>query len=446
VVLPKRQLSLWHIIAVATGMVIGAGIFKTASLAALNAGSSFALFAVWIAGGIISIMGALCYAELTSAYPHEGGDYHILREAYGDTIAFLFAWSRFSVIFTGSTALLAFVLGDYLNQVIPLGRYGIAVLAIIIIVFLTLLNLRGIKVGAGTQIGLTIIDVIGLLLVGVAGLWLLLHNAPPVQPILSIPPDMNGTVPNYGTAMVFVLLAFGGWNDVATLSAEARDDQRGMVRALIASLTLVTFLYVLANWAYWRGLGLGGLAASQAPAADLMRHAFGPVGEWIMVGLVSVAAIGIINALIIVGGRTAFATASNFATLSWMSNWNAARGTPTTAVWAQSIMSILLIIFGTLTRDGFTTMVDYLTPIYWLFIILSALAVIILRRKHPERARPFKVPFYPLLPLIFAEACLYVLWSSLVYVKIGAVVSISVFVIGSILIIILRALDKRKTT
>jgi basic amino acid/polyamine antiporter, APA family len=425
-------------------MVLGAGIFKTASLAALNAGSTEGLFGVWVAGGIISLMGALCYAELTTAYPSEGGDYYFLGEAYGQTTAFLFSWSRFSVVYTGSTALLAFTLGDYLNEIVPIGRYGTGVIAVTLIVALTALNLRGIRLGAGAQVLLTSVNMIGLLLVTAAGLAIVISVTPPVSSTLSVPPDMAGMIPNYGTAMVFVLLAFGGWNDVATLSAEVRDGQRGMVRALIASLVVITALYLMVNWAYWRVLGLGGLAASDAPAADAMARAFGPVGKTVIVLLVCTAAISIMNALIIVGGRTAYSTAQNFTSLSWLSGWNIARGVPSAAVWAQSFMSILLVGFGVATREGFVTMVDYLTPIYWLFIMLSGLAVVILRRKQPDRPRPFKVPLYPALPLLFSLACAYVLWSSLVYVKSGAIVSVSVFVIGSLIIILLRQLDSRK--
>lgn len=413
-------------------MVVGAGIFKTSPMVAQALGEPWQLYLAWAVGGVLSLVGALCFAELAAAFPDAGGDYHFLRRAYGHRLGFLFAWSRFAVIHTGSMALLGFVFGDYLAQVVDLspwlGPHASALLAAALIVVLTGLNLLGVHVGLGTQLGLTVLVLAGLALLGLAA---------GVQQVGGVAAATQGGTPgepDWGMAMVFVFLAYGGWSDAATLSAEMRGVQRGMLRALLLGLALVMALYLLANWAYVRVLGLPGLAHSDAPAAELMRVAFGRGAELLMVGVVTLTALSVMNAILIAGPRTTYAAARDLAAEWHLARWNARRGTPSAAVLATSGVALALVAFGDLTRGGFSTMVDYLSPVYWFFITLSGLAVVVLRRREPEVMRPFRVPLYPLLPLLFAVCSAYVLWSSLVYVKAGAVVGIAVLGVGAVLL------------
>jgi amino acid transporter len=423
-------------------MVIGAGIFKTSPMVAQSLGSDTALYLAWAFGGLLSFVGALCFAEMAAAFPSAGGDYHFLRLAFGARMGFLFAWSRFAVIHTGSMALLAFVFGDYVGQVVELGPQGKAALAAGAIALLTVLNLLGVRAGLGTQIGLMGVVLTGLLMVGTAGAWLTWQGMAPATPLQA----GGGAVrADWGTAMVFVFLAYGGWSDAATLSAEMRDAQRGMARALRLGLGIVVALYLLANWAYLRGLGLDGLAASSAPAAELMRRAFGRPGEWVIVAIVATTAVAVMNALLIAGARTTYAAARDLSRDSRVGHWDPARGTPTGAVLAMGAVALALVGFGTLTRGGFSTMVDYLSPVYWLFLSFSGLALIRLRQRHPQAPRPFRVPLYPLLPLAFSACSGYVLVSSLVYVKLGALVGVGVLAVGALLLwpLMRRAGDTR---
>jgi len=421
-------------VALCVGMVVGAGIFKTSPMVAGALSSDVALYLAWAFGGLLSFVGALCFAEMAAAFPDAGGDYHFLRRAYGQRLGFLFAWSRFAVIHTGSMALLAFVFGDYLAQVVDLspwlGPHASAVLAAGLIALLTVLNLLGVQVGLGTQLGLMGVVLGGLLLLGAGGASAALAGTPPMTPLQVSDPARH----DWGTAMVFVFLAYGGWSDAATLSAEMRDDRRGIARALWWGLALVMAFYLLANWAYLRVLGLDGLARSEAPAAELMRLCFGRPGELLMVGIVTLTALSVMNAILIAGPRTTYAAARDLAAELRLGQWNARRGTPTAAVVATSAVALALVAFGTLTRDGFSTMVDYLSPVYWFFLMLSGLAVIVLRRREPEQPRPYRVPFYPWLPLAFAACSAYVLWSSLVYVKTGALVGVAVLALGGLVL------------
>ncbi len=431
---PRRQVGVWQAISVCVGMVIGAGIFKSPALVAANVDSELTMLLAWAFGGAMSLAGALCFAEMAAAFPDPGGDYHFLRRAFGPRVGFLFAWSRFAVIHTGSLAMLAFVLGDYLAEFAHLGAYGSPLAAMLAIVALAAVNLAGLRAGMGTQVGLMVVVFAGLIAVGFAGVAIALQGAAPVAPARS----GNPSAPGLGTALVFVFLAYGGWSDAATLSAEMRDPRRGITRALVAGMAIVTALYLFANWAYLRGLGLAGVAGSNAPAADLMQLAFGPAGQAAMVAVVAVTAITSMNAILIAGARTTYAAARDTGGLGALAEWHRDRGTPAWAIIAISAVALLLVGLGTWTRSGFATMVDFLSPVYWLFLTLSGAALIALRRRFPDVARPFRVPGYPLLPFAFMATSACMVYASIAYVRIGTVFGIVILLVGVVLLAFLE--------
>jgi amino acid transporter len=429
------RLTAWSIATVAIGMVIGAGLFKSPAAVAANVGSATEFFAVWLLGGVLGMLGGLCYAELAAAFPSHGGDYRFLSLAYGRRIGFLFAWSRFAVINTGSLALLGFVLGDYFNAWLSLGPIGPSLYATAAIVIFTGLNLRGRTTSIDTQHGLTLALMAGVALLGCVGLWFVWRNVPPLDPA----PMTGGSVGQFGLALVFVMLAYGGWSEIATLSLELRDRQRGMLKALLIGLSVVTALYLVINWALWRGLGLSGLANAEAPANALMSRAFGPISQLPVIAVVFAAVVTSINATIIVGARTTLAAARDWPALRRLADWDEARGVPAGAIVAQSAVAVLLVVLGTVTREGFATMVDYTAPVYWFFMMLSGLAVPILRWREPAVPRPFRLPLSPGLPLLFAASSAFVLWSSLNYVRIGALAGLGVLAAGLVLTFAMRA-------
>lgn len=445
---PQRVLGVREAVAIIVGIVIGAGIFKAPSLVAQFTGSPGWMFAAWVLGGVVSLLGALCYGELAAAYPHAGGDYHFLMRAYGRRVAFLFAWARFSVITTGSIALLAFVFGDYMSALLRLGPFSEALYAAAAIVVLGWVNLRGMRSGALTQTWLTAAEVLGLLLVVVAGLYLLTQGGGATEPaVAAVGASGGGGAPGwsaFGLAMVFVLLTYGGWNEAAYLGAELRDVSRNMIRALLTSILLITVLYLLVNWAYLYGLGIEGMAKSQAVAADLLKVAFGRTGETLIALMVGVAALTSINATMIVGARTNFAVGRDWPALSGLGRWDAGRNAPVNALLAQGMFSLVLVALGSATRGGFQTMVDYTAPVFWTFFLLCTIALIVLRQREPNVPRPFKVPFYPVLPLLFAACCAYMLWSSLAYVRVGALVGVVVLAVGGMLLFALNGRGERR--
>jgi basic amino acid/polyamine antiporter, APA family len=418
---PQEMLSLRNAIAIIVGVVIGAGIFETPSLVATNTQSSAMVLFAWLLGGVMSLIGALCYAELATAYPHAGGNYHYLMRAFGKNWAFLFAWARMTVIQTGSIVLLAFVFGDYASQVWRLGEYSPSIYAAGIIGLFTVINIIGIRHSKSTQNLLASALVVGLLLVIVAGLMFA------TPPAISETPTSSR---NFGLAMVFVLLSYGGWNEAAYISAEIRNRRRNMVRSLLVSIGIITVIYLLINVAYVFGLGLQGMAESEAVAADLMRRAFGEPGAVLISILITIATLSSINATIFTGARTNYALGKNFALFSFMGDWRNGPSTPTNALLVQSAIALGLVLIGTLTRKGFETMVDYTAPIFWFFFLLTGISLFVLRVREPEVERPFRVPFYPLTPILFCLICSYLLYSSLAYTGIGAMLGVAVVLAG----------------
>ena len=434
---PQRLLSPLGAVAIIIGIVIGAGIFKTPSIVAEITGDVGWALTLWVGGCIISLAGALCYAELATLYPHAGGDYHFLTKAYGKNVSFLYGWAKAMVINTGSIALLAFVFGDYMTKVLPLGLHSDIYWAAGIVVVLTIVNLIGIQASANIQTVLTVFEISGLLAIIIAGFGLFTSPLPPVinPPLFSSTPQIG----MLGLAMVFVLLTFGGWNESAYISAELKGTLHTIVRVIVFSLVIISIIYVLVNMALINGLGLKQLASSKAASADLLGLAFGPIGEKLLGLFVGVAALTSINATMIVGARTNFAMGEDWYGLRKMAQWESSRGTPHFAYLVQGIISLALVGFGALQSDGFEAMVEFTAPVFWSFLFLVGISLFILRAKD-RKPRVFSVPLYPLTPLIFCLACAYLSYSSFSYAhsKGAVLISLYVMLIGLAALLVLR--------
>lgn len=427
VAVPRPTLSLADAVGIIVGIIIGAGIFKTPALVAGNVDGTVMLVLAWMLGGVISLIGALCYAELASTYPDAGGDYHFLTRAFGQRLSFLFAWGRLTVIQTGSIALLAFVLGDYASAVVPLGSYSTPLYAALVVTALTALHIAGRPKTAFAQNLLTSFEILGVLLVAFVGLF-----GPSAAPVAA---GATSTSAGFGLVMVFVLLTYGGWNEASYVSAEVRDPGRNMVRALVISIVLITALYVVVNIGLVRGLGQAGLAASKAPAADLLQKMSGRATAVLVSVIVVISTLTSVNATIFTGARSAYAVGRDFRPFRLLGRWHGGRQAPVNALAVQAIIALLLIVVGTLTRRGFETMVEYTAPVFWTFILLAGIALFVLRRREPTRPRPFRVPFYPLTPLVFCATCAYLLYSSLVYTGFGALLGVAVVATGGIVLL-----------
>ncbi len=432
---PQRVLTLFDCVAIVVGIVIGASIFRLPSIVAGQVGDDGLILLVWLLGGVISFIGALCYAELTTAFPSTGGEYHFLTRAFGLRVGFMFTWARMTVIQTGSIAFLAYVFGDYAGQIVPLGIYESSIYAVLAVVTFTWLNIAGVHQTRAVQKVLTSITVLGLVLVVGVGLT---HVAQfgPAPAAASANNGFSSAV--LGSSLIFVLLTYGGWNEAAYVSAETRGGPRSMAGALFVGIGIITAVYVLVNFIYLKVLGTAAVAASDAIAVDLMEILVGPAGGKLAAALVLVLVLASLNVTIITGARTNYALGRDVAMFAFLGHWSAKSGAPVRALLFQGAISLGLVFLGALNRGGVATMVDYLAPVFWFFFLLIGTSLFVLRSKEPDALRPFRVPLYPLTPALFCLTSAYLLYSSLTYTGFGALVGVLVLAAGMPFLIIAR--------
>lgn len=423
--------------AVVVGIVIGASIFRAPHNVAEATGNVWLMVATWGFGGFLCLCGALTYAELASTYPKVGGEYVFLSRAFGRGVGFLFAWARATVIQAGSIAATAYIFGEYMQQLLGLGTYGPLIWAMAATTVLAICNVAGLRAGRWTQNVLTAFKVAGVVAIIGAGL-LAASTAAPAPGAAESPTD--GGWPGFGglgLAMVFVLYTYGGWNESAYVAGELKRQRRGTLWVLVGSILLLTGLYVAVNVAYLQVLGLDGMVAEKAVAARAMRSVGGPWAERAVVVLVAVSALGAINGCIWTGARAICGVGEDFRPLRWLGRWHPRSGAPVAAVLLQGGVAAVLIILPNLGEgfrealgSGFDTAVQYTAPVFWLFFLLTGVSALMLRRQEPEVTRPFRIPFYPVTPLLFCLMCAYMLYSSVAYTRLGAMVGVAVLALG----------------
>jgi len=419
---PRPGISVLQGVAFIVGIVVGIGIFKSPQLVAQSVTSEAAFILLWLFGGMVTLIGALVYAELGSAYPSGGGEYYFISRALGRPTGLLFAWARVTVLQTGIIAAVAFVFGDYAQQLVPLGHWGPAIYAALALSILTVVNLLGAPEGKGFQLTLTALTLGVIVLVVIAGLWLT-----PDRPAL---PPSDPASAAFGLALVFVLLTYGGWSESAYLSGDLQDVQRNMVRMLVIATAVITLIYILLNLAYLNVLGLDGIRKSSAVGADAVRKVAGSHGAIALALVICCAALSALNGTIFTGARLYRAVGNDLPMLKRLGLDASRGGSPTVAFAAQGAVAMSLIVFGAMTRDGFQAMVAYTAPVFWLFLLLVGISYFVLRRREPDHERPFRVPLYPLIPALFCLTCAYLLYASLAYTGLGALVGVTVLLIG----------------
>jgi amino acid transporter len=422
-----RKLGVWDGISVVVGIVVGVSLFKVPAAVFGSVTTAWEGLGVWALGGLLSAVGALCYAELASSNPESGGDYVYLSKAYGRPVGFLFGWAQLAGILTGSIGAMAFVFAEY-AEVFGIG-IGRAALAVAVVVALTIPNLLGVDLGRRVQNTLTLVKVAGIACILAAG-FLTSGEAEPV--------GLEASHVDFGFALILVLYAYGGWNDAAFVVAELREPQRDAPRVLLAGTLLITLLYLAVNGAYLAALGFGGLRAVDAPAAAVMGAATGDLGERAMGALVLVSALGAVQGLLFTGSRIYARLGRDHALFSGLAQWHPRYGTPIRALVLQSAFTVVWVVAvgterGRAALDGvavavgqspfpwdrfgggFETLVAATAPLFWAFFLASGVALFVLRWREPDTPRPFRVPLFPLTPLVFCGSCLYMLDASLSY-------------------------------
>lgn len=435
---PRPALSVFDAVMIITGIVIGGGIFSLPPLVAGISGSVQWMFVAWLLGAALALIGALCYAELATAFPNAGGDYHFLTRAYGKDLSFFFAWARATVITTGSIALLAFVFGDYMSRLMPLGAYSSAIYAAAIVVVLTLINVAGLRQSARTQNVMAGLLILGMLLVIVAGFSAPAAAAPAAAP-------QAPALAAFGTALLFVLFTYGGWNEAAYISAEVKGGARSIVKVLVLALALITAIYLLFVAALWIGLGFEGLKSSKAVAVDVAGKAFGPLGERLIGAIAALAALTSINATMIVSARTNYSLGQDWPLFGFMKRWDGERNAPVVAYLVTGAISLALVVIAAVNQGGVKFMVEFTAPVFWFFFLLTGIALFVLRFKFAHVARPFRVPLYPVLPVVFIATCTFLFWKSIEWALVNKAVQIALYVMAAGFVVWLIARIKRGT-
>ena len=384
---PQQLLSVADGVFLTVGMVIGVGIFKAPSIVAGNTAGAAEFLLAWLLGGAISLCGALVYAELSARHPETGGEYAFLRQGLGEGAAFLFAWSRMTVIQTGAIAAVAFVFGEYASEILRLGEHSVAIYAALSVLALTLLNFAGTTQSKTLQKVMETLLIGGLLFLAVAGM--LAGGAPKPAPAGAGGGD-------FLFAMMFVFFTFGGWNEAAYLAGEVRDARRNMTVILVGGIVCVTFLYLVVNLGYLMALGQGGVAASKAVGADVMRLVAGEPGAVLLSLIVCVSALTTINAAIFTGARTNFALGRDYSLFAGLGRWRESGSTPANALVLQGAVTLVLVAAASaFTRDGFDAMVAYTAPVFWTFFLLTGAVLFVFRRRERggrDATAPFRVP------------------------------------------------------
>lgn len=400
---PSKKLSLFDSVCIIVGIIIGAGIYETTPLVASCMGGWLGVMAIWLAGGLLALAGALCYSELATAWPHQGGDYVYLNRAYGPWAGYLFGWSQLAIIRPGDIALMAFVFARYASTLYAPLENMTAIYAGGAVAVLTLINIIGVQQGKWTQNILTVAKVVGLLFIVVAGLM-----APGGQAV-----PMLGNVSGDGLklALILVLFTYGGWNEMAYVAAEVKNPRKNILRALVLGTVAVAFMYLLINGAFLYALGYEGMAASNAVAVDAVSSVLPTSAARVISILICISALGAVNGLVFTGARISFAMGEDHNLFRLMGKWHPKFGTPVWALIVQGVISLAIVLIA----GSFIDTILYAAPAVWLFFFATGVSVYVLRRKEPDRPRPYKVLGYPFTPLIFCGCCVFMFYSCVTY-------------------------------
>lgn len=438
------RLSLMDASCIMVGIVVGSSIFRNPPFIGRNAigaclgwahpGSTeitlagndwliayAALWGVWVFGGLLAFCGALCYAELVTSRPTSGGTFSFLQQAFGSPLAVLFAWCEFWIIRPGNIGGIALVFAEFAEAtfrgantngppLLPKVAWGA-----IAITVLTLVHLAGLRPGTKTQNTLAVLKVVGLSLVIVLALLPMGLSEPSSEVSTEVAPKLPIEGCSLATAIVIVMFTYGGWSDLSYVASEVQEPRKNLLRSLILGMLVVMALYLGANGAMIYRRGLLPFLESSSLASQMAELPLGAFGERIISLLVCISCLGAIAGMIFTGARVPSAVGEQVSWLKWLAKWNEAQGTPWVALVLQGALSVgLMLLFGA-NPQGFENLVLFTAPFYWTFLGLVAVALMILRSKPTRAESPYRVPLYPVVPLLFAVSSFLMVYSTVDY-------------------------------
>jgi len=407
----ERSLSLTDATLLVVSSVIGVGIFLTPGVVAESLPTPGLFLFAWAVGGLLALAGALANAELGAMYPHAGGDYVYVREAYHPTAGFLVGWLSFFVIYAGTVATLAMGFAEALARWVVLGDGGKVAVAVGITIVTSWVNYVGVRPGALVNNASALLKIATLAGLGVVG-WFFSPVAPAelvADAVETFPPG-DATLTGFGVALSPVLFSYLGWNASVYVASEIREPQRNLPRSLFLGLGVCTALYLLLNALYLHALPMQSLAGEPRAGEAAALALFGPVGGSIVAGLILLSVLGCLNATILVGPRIAYAMALDGEFFAGSERVHRRFNTPHVAILVQGATAVGLI----LVLQRFPSVLDYTTFAIVLATIADVSALYALRARQPDRPRPYRAWGYPLVPALYllanAAIALAMLW------------------------------------
>lgn len=437
----RKELAWWDCSAIILGIIIGTGIFSVFPQLIANHNISLGLIMLtWILGGIFALLGAMCFAELSSIFPSAGGDYTYLRNIYSfkgeSLVSFLFAWTQVFVIRPSSIVILALIIGNELDKAIlkpnwmPLGN--VLTTALVVVFFFTLTNCLDLKTSKKLQNTVTILKISSLLLIIVVG-FLKIQNVQAINsPVLFTVSGKSfwNSLTGLWSALVLSMWVYGGWNEAVYVAEESKNPVRDIPKSLLVAIFTVSVLYICVNYIYICFLTPEGLAKTSNPASDLMLVWFGAKGSTIMSIIISLSAAGAINGLIFTGGRVSYAIFKDYSGLSNLTHLHPKHRTPRKAIIANFILSVILLLISCGKIEFVESLTYYTAGVFWYFIGLVIISLILARRNLPKGKIPFKVPFYPFFPVLFLCITAGLIWGSIKFKPFETLAGISILTLG----------------
>jgi basic amino acid/polyamine antiporter, APA family len=425
----QRSITPLHATALVVGIIIGASIFVQPSVITGAVPSLGAVYLVWLVCGALTLIGALIAAELASAFPHAGGVYVFLREAFSPAVAFLWGWAMFWTMHTGIIAVIAMVFARYAAFFFPVGDVGTRALAVGAIVVLTAVNYVGVRQGSLVQTTFTILKVAAILAIIAiafalgprhASLAASTAVATAAAPSTSAPLDAS----HFALAIVAGLFAFGGWHMVTYAAEETRNPERTIPRALLLGVPVVTACYLALNAAYFHVLGAHSVASSTRVAADAADAVLGRGGAAVMSAIVVISTFGALNGVILSGPRAYLAMARDRLLVQWAAAIHPRFHTPHRAILMQGAWAVVLVSTGTY-RALFTRVVYT----EWIFFALMAVGLMRLRAR-PGYRPAYRVTGYPILPVVFIVSSAYIVINQVITDGVNAWIGLGLVVLG----------------
>lgn len=420
---PVRKLTLFDSTCIIVGIIIGSGIFQTTPEIANCLPNGWAVLLLWAAGGLLSLAGALCYAELASAYPHQGGDYIYLTRAFGTRVGYLFAWGQLVIVRPGSIAAILFPFGHYLAAIFnplsgsPWEKQMEVAYAVGAVVALTFINMFGLRESKSLQNLLSVAKAAGLLMIVAAAFALPTRH--------SLGGSWSGSW-DLNLAMILILFTYGGWNEIAYVAAEVKEPSKNLLRSLVVGVALVTAIYILVNWAFLAILGHNAMTASEAVAKDSVQRVWPGYAATSVALLICISTLGSAHGMIFTGARIAYAFGREQPRFKWLAQWSPRSGTPRAALAFQGALSAAIVV----ATGSFNQTVIYTTAVVWAFFLATGLSVFVLRRQDAATPRPYRVSGHPFTTTFYCLSCVFLVYSAYVYDPKGTMVAFLILASG----------------